>query len=45
LSKEKEFIRNKLFKAVVEGDLQELETLLTKQVYFGMQDYNKRTPL
>ncbi|XP_068675146.1 uncharacterized protein [Montipora foliosa] len=44
-SKEKEFLRQKLFKAVVEGDLQELNTLTEKQVDVGIQDFDKRTPL
>ena len=44
-SKEKEYLRQKLFKAVVEGDLQELNTLTEKQVDVGIQDFDKRTPL
>lgn len=43
--KEKESVRNKIFKAVVEGDLQELDGLVAKQVQFGVQDFDKRTPL
>ncbi|KAJ7371151.1 hypothetical protein OS493_027840 [Desmophyllum pertusum] len=45
LSKEKEVLHKKLFKAVAAGDLQKLDTLIVKQVSFGVQDFDKRTPL
>ena len=45
LSKEKEYLTHKLFKAIVEGDLQELDALADMQLNFGLQDFDKRTPL
>lgn len=45
LSKEKESLHKKLFKAVAAGDLQELDALLANQVSFGVQNFDKRTPL
>lgn len=45
LCKEKESLRNKLFKAITEDDLQGLDALVDTQVCFGVQDFDKRTPL
>ena len=45
LCKEKESLRNKLFKAITEDNLQELDALVHTQVCFGLQDFDKRTPL
>ncbi|XP_078346978.1 uncharacterized protein LOC144632254 isoform X3 [Oculina patagonica] len=45
LGKEKESLHRKLFKVVAAGDLQELDALVAKQVSFGVQDFDKRTPL
>lgn len=45
LSKERKYLHHKLFQAVVEDDLLALNTLIKKQVDFGIQDFDKRTPL
>lgn len=45
MSKEKEILHKKLFKVAASGDLDELDSLLAKQVSFGVQDFDKRTPL
>lgn len=45
LCKEKESLRNKLFKAITEDNLQGLDALVDTQVCFGVQDFDKRTPL
>ena len=45
LSKERKYLQHKLFQAVLEDDLLALNTLIKKQVNFGIQDFDKRTPL
>ena len=45
VNSEREVLRKKLFKVAAKGDLQELDNLLAQQVSFGVQDFDKRTPL
>lgn len=45
MNSEREVLRKKLFKVAAKGDLQELDNLLVQQVSFGVQDFDKRTPL
>ena len=45
VNSEREVLRKKLFKVAAKGDLQELDNLLVQQVSFGVQDFDKRTPL
>ncbi|XP_022788411.1 ammonium transporter 1-like isoform X2 [Stylophora pistillata] len=45
ISSDREVLHKRLFKVAAKGDLQELDNLHVQQVSFGVQDFDKRTPL